>query len=225
MKLTAGQVLGNQYSAAWTKALRSVVDINDLSSVDAGTLQCLREMASVQSAYAKMDSPVIFNSGIAEADLRLLSDICAEGMSIETRQNASGKKNARIAPQYAEFVGRLGLQQRAVEATGLPLTATDGAVFIIYDEPQAGLGLHLDLTSFGGLTMLLCIERRVTSDSSSATVAVTPDGIDEYRYGVGECLIFDGTRTIHGRTPVGDGEKIVLLSVGFEYASSEEAQS
>ncbi len=49
----------------------------------------------------------------------------------------------------------------------------------------------------------------------SATVLIGPDGYTECELVSGDCLVFDGAFTPHGRTPLGAGESVLLVSFGF----------
>ena len=154
------------------------------------------------------------------ADTNLIAALAADcAASIAERgTQRKGKTNASVSDQLiSRLLDEVDVVSYVAEARGLKLTSGSSAAYIAYDDPPAALQLHFDRPSFGDISMLLRIKAAAPTSGApgSATIIVTEDGYQEYRLGVGECLIIDGVSTLHGRTPLSDGEMVQLLSLGF----------
>ncbi|MEU9132418.1 hypothetical protein AB0D08_30645 [Kitasatospora sp. NPDC048540] len=49
----------------------------------------------------------------------------------------------------------------------------------------------------------------------STIVFIGTNGYLEYDLALGDCVVFDGALTPHGRTSLAAGESVVLISLGF----------
>ena len=102
-------------------------------------------------------------------------------------------------------------------ATGLEVEQPHSGVYIAYLEEGQFLDFHVDEFGFGEANLILCLkhERPTTALTASTTVFIGPDGYRECDLEPGDCVVFDGALTPHGRTPISAGESIILISFGF----------
>ncbi|MFI1015806.1 hypothetical protein [Streptomyces sp. NPDC020965] len=70
---------------------------------------------------------------------------------------------------------------------------------------------------FGEANVLLCLkhEHLAAIPTVSCTVSIDADGSLACDLTPGDCVVFDGALTPHGRTPLGAGENVILVSFGF----------
>ncbi|MEU3906215.1 tetratricopeptide repeat protein [Streptomyces goshikiensis] len=79
------------------------------------------------------------------------------------------------------------------------------------------LDFHVDEFGFGEANLILCPkhEHLAAPPMVSCTVLINADGYLECDLAPGGCVVFDGALTPHGRTPLGAGESVILVSFGF----------
>ena len=88
--------------------------------------------------------------------------------------------------------------------------------YIYYDEAGQCSKPHID-NAFTSVTAMVAIEH-TSKDGilSSSSVCYWPDmGRFDYRLKPGEISIFFGVSTLHGRTPIREGEKVTSLLLSF----------
>jgi hypothetical protein len=75
----------------------------------------------------------------------------------------------------------------------------------------------VDKFGFGEVNLILCLkhDRLAAAPTVSTTVFIGTDGYLECDLVPGDCVVFDGALTPHGRTPLGAGERVTLASFGF----------
>ncbi|MGW5342888.1 tetratricopeptide repeat protein [Streptomyces sp. NPDC004050] len=129
----------------------------------------------------------------------------------------NGKWNAAVGEAANLFAGQVDLAAVVAGATGLDVEQPHTAVYIAYLDQGQFLDFHLDEFGFGEANLILCLkhERPPTAPTGSCTVFITADGYLECDLAPGDCVVFDGALTPHGRTPLGAGERVVLVSFGF----------
>lgn len=99
---------------------------------------------------------------------------------------------------------------------GVRVHEAHSATYIGYLTSGEFLDFHLDGLSFGEINIIICLQHDESiSGAASETVFVTSDGYLRCPATRGAVMIFDGAFTPHGRTPVSQGERVVLLSLGF----------
>ncbi|MFF2659588.1 tetratricopeptide repeat protein [Kitasatospora sp. NPDC058032] len=128
----------------------------------------------------------------------------------------NGKWNAPVGDVANRFAAQVDLAAVVARSTGLEVEPPHTGVYIGYEEGQF-LDFHLDESGFGEANLILCLKRaRVTgAPTVSTTVFINANGYLECDLGEGDCVVFDGALTPHGRTPLGAGESVTLVSFGF----------
>ncbi|MGW2377421.1 hypothetical protein [Kitasatospora sp. NPDC001683] len=128
----------------------------------------------------------------------------------------NGKWNAPVGDAANRFVARTDLAAVVAQSTGLEVEQPHTGVYIGYEEGQF-LDFHVDESGFGEVNLILCLNHaRLTGvPRASTTVFINGDGYLECDLGVGDCVVFDGALTPHGRTPLSAGEGVTLISFGF----------
>ncbi|MET8542604.1 tetratricopeptide repeat protein [Kitasatospora sp. NPDC004799] len=129
----------------------------------------------------------------------------------------NGKWNAPVGDAANRFADRTDLAAVVARSTGLDVEQPHTAVYIAYLEQGQFLDFHLDEIGFGEANLILCLthERPTGATSPSTTVFITADGYLACELATGDCIVFDGTFTPHGRTPLTAGESVTLVSFGF----------
>ncbi|MFJ1755977.1 tetratricopeptide repeat protein [Kitasatospora sp. NPDC088134] len=129
----------------------------------------------------------------------------------------NGKLNAGVGDAAEHFAGQVDLAAVVARSTGLAVEQPHTGVYIAYREDGQFLDFHLDEPGFGEANLILCLrhERPAAPHRASSTVFITPDSFLECDLAAGDCVVFDGALTPHGRTPLGAGESVILVSFGF----------
>ncbi|MFJ2777007.1 hypothetical protein [Kitasatospora sp. NPDC087315] len=129
----------------------------------------------------------------------------------------NGKWNAAVGDAANRFTGQVDLAAVVAESTGLEVEQPHNGVYIAYLEEGQFLDFHVDEFGFGEANLILCLkhERPATAPTVSTTVFIGADGYRACDLAAGECVVFDGAITPHGRTPLGAGERVTLISFGF----------
>ncbi|MEU6313055.1 hypothetical protein [Streptomyces sp. NPDC047014] len=129
----------------------------------------------------------------------------------------NGKWNAAVGDAANLFAGQVDLAALVSQATGLEVEQPHTGVYIAYVEEGQFLDFHVDEFGFGEANLILCLkhERPPATPTASCTVFITAHGYRAYDLAPGDCVVFDGALTPHGRTAVGAGERVILVSFGF----------
>ncbi|WP_052707762.1 hypothetical protein [Streptomyces rubellomurinus] len=129
----------------------------------------------------------------------------------------NGKWNAAVGDAANRFAERVDLAAVVARSTGLDVEQPHTAVYIAYTEEGQFLDFHVDETGFGEANLILCLKHEHTIGDSrmSSTVFITAGGYLEFALNTGDCIVFDGALTPHGRTPLRAGESVTLISFGF----------
>lgn len=129
----------------------------------------------------------------------------------------NGKWNAPFGDAIYELIDECDLVRVIGEQTGAKVSEPHGGTYIAYLNEGEHLDFHLDHYDFGDINLLLCITH-ISNDVDqilSSTVTLGADGLTQYCLESGDALIFDGSFTPHGRTPIKSGEKVILASLAF----------
>jgi hypothetical protein len=145
------------------------------------------------------------------------------GMAVEAEEAVAaggylhnGKWNAPVAEAANRFAAQIDLAAVVARSTGLEVEQPHTAVYIGYEEGQF-LDFHVDESGFGEANLIFCLkhERPTSAPRVSTTVFINANGYLECDLGEGDCVVFDGALTPHGRTPLSAGESVTLISFGF----------
>ncbi|MFF2077503.1 tetratricopeptide repeat protein [Kitasatospora sp. NPDC058162] len=129
----------------------------------------------------------------------------------------NGKWNAAVGDAATRFAAQIDLAAVVARSTGLEVAQPHTAVYIAYLEEGQFLDFHVDESGFGEANLILCLkhERPTGRSKASTTVFIKADGYLECDLAAGDCVVFDGALTPHGRTPLSAGESVTLISFGF----------
>jgi hypothetical protein len=209
----------DQFTKSWTTVLRALDEIaarDDFAETSA--TRTLRMVAAEIEALrpGNVCCAIISPGWLTE---RECSELAAEVAQLTpTGFEHNGKVNVQVGAAALNVLARHAVEDIAGRVLAATLAEPVSATYIVYDRPGQRLPLHLDLADFGEVTMLTCVDRirpATTSPRPSSTVLCRPDRIDYVDLSVGESLVFRGGRIPHGRTRLLDGERVVLLSIGF----------
>ncbi|MER7766989.1 tetratricopeptide repeat protein [Kitasatospora sp. NPDC096140] len=129
----------------------------------------------------------------------------------------NGKWNAAVGDAANRFAEQVDLASVVARSTGLAVEQPHTAVYIVYTEEGQFLDFHVDELGFGEANLILCLwhERPSGAPLVSATAFINADGYLTCELAPGDCVVFDGALTPHGRTPLSAGESVTLISFGF----------
>ncbi|MFJ3219580.1 tetratricopeptide repeat protein [Kitasatospora sp. NPDC086801] len=129
----------------------------------------------------------------------------------------NGKWNAAVGDAANSFAEQVDLASVVARSTGMVVEQPHSAVYIAYTEAGQFLDFHVDELGFGEANLILCLrhERPSGAPQVSATVFINADRYLTCALAPGDCVVFDGALTPHGRTPLSAGESVTLISFGF----------
>ncbi|MFI0941133.1 tetratricopeptide repeat protein [Streptomyces sp. NPDC021020] len=196
---------------AWFQAHTTVADPARWHEGASSIQKAVRSLAVHQRVQPRhlQDQPFaaeLVAAMASEADKALLSD--------GYRHN--GKRNAAVGEAANHFAAQVDLAALMARSTGLDVEQPHTGVYIGYTEGQF-LDFHVDEAGFGDANLIICLghTRGPEAAQASTTVFISAGGYLTYDLGVGCGVVFDGALTPHGRTPLGAGESITLISLGF----------
>jgi len=148
----------------------------------------------------------------------LLSNLASESDEICTNAHRNNfcwlHKPGKVAIEFAnskpfaEFIDQF--------TNGLSVSLL---MYTFYKETGDRLDIHLDDPSATLTALLMVRHKRAHDGSRSRLLIVKPDASVDYSELVdGEMIVFEGSRILHGREPLGQGEYIALLTFVFRSA-------
>ncbi|MFJ4777413.1 tetratricopeptide repeat protein [Streptomyces sp. NPDC088762] len=211
----------SQWSSRWTSWLQSHTSThtphrwNDDIPVIRDAVHTLTQHERLRPRHLQDQFPVDLISAMAEEAEKALAD---EGYL------HNGKWNAAVGDATNRFASEVDLASVVARSTGLEVQQPHTGVYIGYLEEGQFLDFHVDEFGFGEANLILCLqhERSTAAPTASSTVFITADGYRACDLAPGDCVVFDGALTPHGRTPLGVGERVILVSFGFR--APEEAR-
>ena len=203
-------------ASAWTRAVRSIADINDIDAWPSTVDYALVALAAHFESTAVLPRPLMRSPDWTSERVITALAVSAHRSMAVSGYAYNGKRNAPVTERAAALVRKIDIPSYVGQETGIPFTPDLSLLYVVYDEPGAGLGLHLDSRGYSDVNLLLCLEK-VTPypEMESSTVFITSSGRETHELDPGQCLIFEGPSTLHGRTPIRKGERIILLNVGL----------
>jgi hypothetical protein len=214
------------FAIAWTRATRAMADIRALPAPDDPQTECLRAMAGHLAPYSSVPVPILRTPEWASESVMEVLAVNAARIAEQSAYQAEQKRNSPVSKKVEMLLDRLGVVEYVEKECGLRLVRVPGEMrytsYIFYDAPGSFLQWHLDARHIVDVSLLLCIDRRDDrdADEASATYAVTPTGVERFHFQPGQALIFDGAFTLHGRSPVAEGENVTILRIGFRLADA-----
>ncbi|MEU2835180.1 tetratricopeptide repeat protein [Streptomyces lavendulae] len=210
-----GDTEAAQWSRRWTSWLQSRTTARTPTRWDEGfpTLRdAVRDLTAHERVHPRhlrdQSFPAELLAGMAEEAEKALA---ADGYL------HNGKWNAPVGEAANRFAGQVDLAAVVARSAGLEVEQPHNGVYIAYLEGGQFLDFHVDEFGFGEANLILCLkhERLATAPAVSCTVFIDADGYLECALVPGDCVVFDGALTPHGRTPLGAGESVILVSFGF----------
>ncbi|MEU4953132.1 tetratricopeptide repeat protein [Streptomyces lavendulae] len=204
----------SQWSSRWTSWLQAHTSThvphrwNDGFPTIRGSVRALTQHARVHPQHLRNQFPPELLSAMTEEAEKALA---AEGYL------HNGKWNAPVGDAANRFADEVDLASAVTRATGLDVEQPHTGVYIAYLDEGQFLDFHLDELGFGEANLILCLkhERPAAGSAASTIVFITADGYRACDLAPGDCVVFDGALTPHGRTPHAAGESVVLISFGF----------
>ncbi|MFG2618019.1 tetratricopeptide repeat protein [Streptomyces sp. NPDC048507] len=214
VELLLGRADAGAWSSRWTSWLQAHTSTHTSARWNADfptirdAVRTLTQHARVQPRHLRGQFPAELISAMTEEAEKALA---AEGYL------HNGKWNAAVGDAANRFAGEVDLATVVARSAGLDVEQPHTGVYIAYLDEGQFLDFHVDEFGFGEANLILCLkhDRPTTPATASATVFITADGYRACDLAAGDSVVFDGALTPHGRTPLGAGEKVILISFGF----------
>ncbi|MFF3066967.1 tetratricopeptide repeat protein [Kitasatospora sp. NPDC057936] len=208
-----------QWSRQWTAWLQSRTTART-SSQWALDLPALRNAVAGLTAHQRVHPRHLRDESFPSVLLAAMEEEAEKAVAANGYLH-NGKWNAAVGDAANHFAEQVDLATVVARSTGLDVEPPHTAVYIAYEEGQH-LDFHLDEFGFGEANLLLCLkhDRPTGASRVSTTVFINADGYLECELAAGDCVVFDGALTPHGRTPLSAGEAITLISFGFRARDS-----
>ena len=205
------------FAQAWSDAARHIADVSALNELDKAGDLALRALAGKLATATLMRQPLLDTPSWATSSVvEALATNAGASIQRTGQRQPSGKKNAFVGRKVRPLLQKLRVREYVESVAGHSLEPNPSLHYATYDRPGSFVQFHVDTRSYGDITVLLCLGYRdVENSGQSATTFVTADGIKQFKLASGQALTFDGTCSIHGRTPVEAGEEITLLIASY----------
>lgn len=202
------------WSRQWTSWLQSRTSVWAPAGWEAG-FPALRDGVRALTAHQRVQPRHLRNQ--FPTDLLAAMTEEAEKALTSVGYLHNGKWNAAVGEAASRFAEHVDLAAVVAHGTGLEVEQPHTGVYIAYLTEGQFLDFHLDEFGFGEANLILCLkhERPTAATTLSATTFIGADGYLEYFLAQGDCVVFDGALTPHGRTPLSAGESVILISFGF----------
>ncbi|MFB7473651.1 hypothetical protein [Kitasatospora sp. NPDC056184] len=213
VELLLGEAPG-EWSRRWTSWLRACTTVQTPARW-AGDFPVLRDAVHGLTAYQRVHPRHLRDQSFPVELIAAMAEEAEKAVATDGYLH-NGKWNAAVGDAANRFAAQIDLAAVVARSTGLEVVQPHTGVYIGYEEGQF-LDFHLDESGFGEANLILCLKRaRVTgAPTASSTVFIRADGYLACDLGEGDCVVFDGALTPHGRTPLSAGESVTLISFGF----------
>ncbi|MEU1507567.1 hypothetical protein [Kitasatospora sp. NPDC005748] len=209
-----GHAVPGQWSRQWTAWLQSRITTRTPSRW-AQDFPTVRYAVAGLTAHQRVHPCHLRDQSFPSALLTAMAEEAEKAVAADGYLH-NGKWNAATLDAVSLFVGQVDLANVVSRSSGLAVEPPHTAVYIAYAEGQR-LDFHLDEFGFGEANLILCLkhERPTELPRASTTVFLTADSYLECDLAAGDCVVFDGALTPHGRTPLSAGESVTLVCFGF----------
>jgi hypothetical protein len=140
----------------------------------------------------------------------------------EQELNASMDRTDHLLSCGGAIADRLAIDNKVIafvsKFAGGAVRATGIASYMYYKTAGSGIKPHIDTEVFS-LNLMLKLKHQPPHNGLPSTTIVFPASAcpEKHHLPVGEAMLLHGSAVLHARTPVGVGEDITLLTIGFNY--------
>ncbi|RDG36983.1 tetratricopeptide repeat protein [Streptomyces corynorhini] len=211
----AGGAEAAQWSRRWTAWLQSRTTAR-IPARWAGAFPAMRDTVRSLTAHERVHPRHLRDQSFPVELLAAMEQEAEKALAADGYLH-NGKWNAAVGDAANRFAGQVDLAAVVARSTGLEVEQPHNGVYIAYLEEGHFLDFHVDEFGFGEANLILCLrhERLPSAHAVSTTVFIGADGYRECDLAPGDCVVFDGAVTPHGRTPLSAGESVILISFGF----------
>ncbi|MFI9362413.1 tetratricopeptide repeat protein [Kitasatospora sp. NPDC053057] len=209
-----GQREAAQWSRGWTSWLQSRITARTPARW-AEEFPALRDAVRDLTAHERVPPRHLRDQSFPVELLAAMAEEAGKALAADGYLH-NGKWNAAVGEAANRFAGQVDLAAVVARSAGLEVEQPHNGVYIAYEEGQF-LDFHVDEFGFGEANLILCLKhvRPTGAPRVSTTVFINADGYLECDLAAGDCVVFDGALTPHGRTPLSAGESVTLISFGF----------
>ncbi|AUG78656.1 hypothetical protein CFP65_3879 [Kitasatospora sp. MMS16-BH015] len=203
-----------EWSRRWTAWLQSRTTVGDPTRWNDG-FPAIRDAVQSLAMYQRVQPRHLWDQPFPAELITAMAAEAEKALTADGYQH-NGKRNAAVGKAANHFAAQVDLAALVAQSTGLDVEQPHTGVYIGYTEGQS-LDFHVDEAGFGEANLIICLARTrpTEADRASTTVFISAAGYLECDLGAGSGVVFDGALTPHGRTPLGAGESITLISLGF----------
>ncbi|GAA2780468.1 tetratricopeptide repeat protein [Kitasatospora aburaviensis] len=215
----AGPAAGDAEAAQWSKGWTSWLQSRTTARTPARWAEefpAVRDAVRSLTAHERVRPRHLRDQSFPVELLAAMADEAEKALAADGYLH-NGKWNAAVGEAANRFAGHVDLAAVVARSTGLEVEQPHNGVYIAYLEEGQFLDFHVDKFGFGEANLILCLkhEHPITAPTVSSTVFIGADGYLECDLATGDCVVFDGALTPHGRTPLSAGESVILVSFGF----------
>ena len=179
--------------------------------------RAVAELAADTMVKQRIIAPTRPPAGILSGDhLRTLRKYAEEAVSVKA-QAYNGHKISLPTDEGHEYLAELPVTKWCAEVDS-HIGEVGHSLYIYYDTLGEVSRLHLDNCDSCDFNLLICLSRSIPAGATgSVTYFMLGDGVTTaLSLMPGDAVLFHSSSTPHGRTPVVEGERVLLASVGFD---------
>lgn len=220
MSASPGKAVRDRETAEqWNALLQRIARRPGVPGPGSVERECLEIVASHFRPDPALPRPLVLRPPWLTEPLRWL--LLEEARRVRHRAlELTGQRVAHGGEAAQHLCRSRSLHRWLAQAGGPPLEERGTSTYIYYEKAGDHCPVHMDLPDGFEVNLLVPLEHvgGAAAGGASATFAVTPDGPRLLPASPGEAVLFHSARTLHGRTELGEGESVTLLSIGYRMA-------
>lgn len=178
------------------------------------------ELAADDLSQHREVDPTLAPVGILDAESLHTLEKFAEAAILENATPGRGRKKENVSDDAMHYIREMPILKWC---TGLASSVGElwGATFLHYDGGD--MKIHLDNDGAYDFTLLACLNRVIPEGKKgSTTYFMLGNGVTRsHSLMPGDSVFFHSRYTPHGRTPLVEGERVVLLHLQFKGGGPE----
>ena len=178
--------------------------------------RAVAELAADTMVKQRIIAPTRPPVGILSGDhLLALRQFAETAVSLKAMP-ADGHKRAVPSAEEHQYLAAMPVTKWCAEVDSR-IGAVGNSVYIYYDTQGEVSRLHVDNSNSYDFNLLICLSRSIPAGATgSVTYFMLGDGVTKaLSLMPGDAVLFHSSCTPHGRTPVVEGERVLLASLGF----------
>jgi hypothetical protein len=204
-----------RWSGEWAQILMPLTPHGMLPQAHTPARMVMNYAAQVMSQDQLFAPTVVRPDYADEGFVEEMTQVAAKYREVAITKN--GRTVSRCGSDVFAKLNEIGAREYASKLLGGALDHDYSAAFLYY-VPGDFIPLHIDNGATYPMNLLLCLRREKPAESRKFSVTYLVDAADRFTardLAPGEALWFHAARTLHGRTPLQQGEEVLILTLGF----------